>query len=204
MLTCRLMRLSRQIAAQALVVLALVVLASPVLAETAPPPIAADIDRQDPDIDVYALMSGNCPTLKIDGTKFTCKTMGFFHGMHGRVSFTVVLDDPADENHIVSFSGPGSRQASANFYYLSVDRLFLNSKDRPKEDGVPVPLPVASTGSCKQIGSLVLRQITSIACNATDGHGKTFELQFQSDSSPILVRRIKQAPVDSQDPFAKE
>jgi hypothetical protein len=199
MVSCQLMRLSRQIVAA----LALVVLASPVLAESAAPPIAADIERQDPDIDVYALMSGNCPTLKIDGTSFSCKTMAFFHGLHGRVSFTVVLDDPSDESHIVSFSGPGSRQASANFYYLAVDRVFLNSKDRPREDGLPVPLPVASTGSCKQIGSLVLRQITSIACNATDGHGKTFELQFQSDSSPILVRRIKQAPVGSQDPFEK-
>jgi hypothetical protein len=204
MLSCQLMRLSRQIVAQARVVLALVVLASPVLAETAPPSIAADIERQDPDIDVYALMSGNCPTLKLDGTKFTCKTMGFFHGMHGRVSFTVVLDDPADESHIVSFSGPGSRQASSNVYYLAVDRVFLNSKDRPREDGVPVPLPVASTGTCKQIGNLATGQVSSIACTASDSHGKTFELQFQSDGSPILVRRIRQAPVDSQDPFAKE
>ena len=172
------------------------------LAEIAPPQIAADLERQDPDIDIYALMTGNCPTLKVAGQNFACKTIGFFHGMHGRVSFTVVLDDPADDNHIISFSGPGGERTPNNVYNLAVDRVFLNSKDRPKADGVPVPLPVVSTGSCKQVGSLVSRQISSIACSATDGHGKTFELQFQSDGSPIMVRRIKQSPVDSQDnPF---
>ena len=174
---------------------------SPLLAQTIQPQIA-NIERQDPDIDVYALMTGNCPTLKIAGNNFRCKTIGFFHGIHGRVSFTVVLDDPSDDNHIVSFSGPGSRQAAVNVYNLSVDRVFLNSKERPRENGVPVPLPVASTGSCKQIGNLVTGLVSSIACNATDGQGKTFELKFQSDGSPIKVRRIKASPVDSQDdPF---
>jgi hypothetical protein len=174
----------------------------PLRAETAAPSIAADIERQDPDIDVYALMSGSCPTLKVAGQAFGCSTVGFFHGLHGRVSFTVVIDDPSDDSHIVSFSGPGSRQAAVNVYNLSVDRVFLNSKERPRENGVPVPLPVASTGSCKQIGNLVTGLVSSIACNATDGNGKTFELKFQSDGSPIKVRRIKALPVDSQDdPF---
>ena len=183
-----------------LFVFSLVCATSPLLAQTIQPQIA-NIERQDPDIDVYALMTGNCPTLKIAGNSFGCKTMGFFHGIHGRVSFTVVVDDPADDSHIVSFSGPGSRQAATNVYNLSVDRVFLNSQDRPREDGVPVPLPVASTGSCKQIGNLVTGQISSITCNASDGHGKTFELKFESDGSPIKVRRIKASPADSQDPF---
>jgi hypothetical protein len=179
-----------------------VCLARPLLAEIAPPQIAADLERQDPDIDIYALMTGKCPTLNIAGRNFSCKTIGFFHGMHGRVSFTVVLDDPSDDNHIVSFSGSGGQRTVNNVYNLAVDRVFLNSKDRPKADGVPVPLPVVSTGNCKQVGNLVSRQISSIACSATDGHGKSFELQFESDGSPILVRRIKQSPVDSQDnPF---
>jgi hypothetical protein len=177
-------------------------LASPLLAEIAPPRIAADLERQDPDIDIYALMTGKCPTLNIAGRNFACKTIGFFHGMHGRVSFTVVLDDPSDDNHIVSFSGPGGQRTVNNVYNLAVDRVFLNSKDRPKADGVPVPLPVVSTGNCKQVGNLVSRKISSIVCSATDGQGKTFELQFESDGSPILVRRIKQSPVDAQDnPF---
>ena len=116
---------------------------SPLLAQTIQPQIT-NIERQDPDIDVYALMTGNCPTLKIAGNSFRCKTIGFFHGLHGRVSFTVVVDDPADKSHIVSFSGPGSRQSAANVYNLAVDRVFLNSQHRPRADGVPVPLPVAT------------------------------------------------------------
>jgi hypothetical protein len=170
-------------------------------AETAVPPIAADLERQDPDIDIYALMTGKCPTLKVDGQNFACKTIGFFHGLHGRVSFTVVLDDPGDDHHIVSFSGPGGQRSANNVLSLPVDRVFLNSKDRPKEDGLPVPLPVTSSGSCMQVGSLAARQISAISCRATDEHGKTYELQFQSDGSPIMVRRIKQSPIGSQDPF---
>ncbi len=178
-----------------------VCLTTPLLAEPAAPPIAAELERQDPDIDIYALMSGKCPTLKIGGQDFACKTMGFFHGLHGRVSFTVVLDDPGDDHHIVSFSGAGGQRTANNILNLPVDRVFLNSKDRPKEDGVPVPLPVTSTGSCMQVGSLAARHISAISCRATDEHGKTYELQFQSDGSPIMVRRIKQSPVGSQDPF---
>jgi hypothetical protein len=181
-------------------VLSAVCLISPLLAETAPP-ITADVERQDPDIDIYALMTGSCPTLKVAGQNFACKTVGFFHGMHGRVSFTVVVDDPSDDNHIISFSGLGGQRSLNNVYSLPVDRVFLNSKNRPKADGVPVPLPVVSTGSCMQVGSFAARQISSISCSATDGHGKTFELQFQSDGSPIMVRRIKQSPVDSQSPL---
>jgi hypothetical protein len=178
-----------------------VFLTSPLLAEPAAPPIAAELERQGPDIDIYALMSGSCPTLKVGGQNFACKTIGFFHGLHGRVSFAVVVDDPADDHHIVSFSGPGGERTVNNVLNLPVDRVFLNSKDRPKEDGVPVPLPVTSTGSCKQIGSLAARQISAISCSATDGDGKTYELQFKSDGSPIMVRRIKQSPIGSQDPF---
>ena len=192
MKSCRLIR--------GILAFSIVCVTGPLLAQTIQPQIA-NIERQDPDIDVYALMTGSCPTLRIAGNSFRCKTIGFFHGLHGRVSFTVVVDDPADDSHIVSFSGPGSRQAAANVYNLAVDRVFLNSQDRPREDGVPVPLPVTSTGNCKQIGSLGKGVISSITCNATDGQGKTFELQFQSDGTPIKVRRIKASPADSQDPF---
>ena len=178
-----------------------VCLTSPLLAEPAMPPIAADLEHQEPDIDIYALMTGNCRTLKVGAQNFACKTIGFFHGLRGRVSFTVVLDDPSDDHHIVSFSGRGGQRTENNVLNLPIDRVFLNSKDRPKQDGVPVPLPVASTGSCKQVGSLATRQISAISCSATDGHGKTYELQFQSDGSPIMVRRIKQSPIGSQDPF---
>ena len=36
------------------------------------------------------------------------------------------------------------------------------------------------------------------AVSFSDDHGKTYELQFQSDGSPIMVRRIKQSPIGSQ------
>src|SRR5258708_39660095 len=62
-------------------------------------------DRDKPDIDIYALMSGKCPTLKIAGRNFPCKAVGYFHSEKGRANFTVAVDDPADGSHIVAFSG---------------------------------------------------------------------------------------------------
>jgi hypothetical protein len=174
--------------------------ASPLLAQTVAAPLA-NIERQDPDIDIYALMTGKCSTLKVAGRTFACKTVGFFHGIHGRVSFTVVLDDPADDNHVVSFSGENGQRSDNNVYSLPVDHMFLNSKSRPKADGMPVPLPVESLGSCTQVGSIAVRQISSIACSATDNTGKHYELKFEPDSSSVMVRRIRSSPVDARNPF---
>ena len=175
---------------------------TPVAAQTTAPPVAADIERQNPDIDIYALMSGKCPTLKIADRDFACKTVGFFHGEKGRVSFTVVLDDPGDESHIISFSGMNGERTRNDLYDLPVDRIELTSKDRPKADGLPLPLIEPSSGKCRQIGSFVLQQVSNISCTATDQNGKKYELRFESDGSPIMIRRIRQtAPSISQDPF---
>ena len=43
---------------------------------------------QEPDTDIFALMSGKCSTLKIAGRDFACKTVGFFHNEEGRTNFT--------------------------------------------------------------------------------------------------------------------
>jgi hypothetical protein len=167
------------------------------------PALPEDLERQNPDIDIYALMSGKCPKLRIAGRDFGCKTIGFFHGEHGRVNFTVVLDDPADPSHIVSFSGKDGQRSDDNVYQLPVDRMLLNSKDRPKADGVPVPRTELSSGGCRQVGSFATRLISSISCTAVDRHGKFYELQFVSDGSPMLVTRIRQTTV-AQDPAARD
>jgi hypothetical protein len=72
--------------------------------------------------------------------------------------------------------------------------MLLNSKDRPKVDGLPVPSAELSAGSCRQIGSFAAARVSSISCSATDKDGKTYELQFESDGSPMIVRTIKQGP----------
>jgi hypothetical protein len=72
-------------------------LASPAIAEPNYP------DRDKPDVDLYALMSGKCPTLKIAGHAFGCKAVAYFHSEKGRASFTVALDDPADTSTTVAF-----------------------------------------------------------------------------------------------------
>jgi len=183
---------------------AMVFLASPSIAQTVAPVLPEQLEQQDPDIDIYALMTGRCPTLKIAGRDFACKVVGFFHGEHGRVNFTVVLDDPADANHIISFSGKNGQRSDDNVYQLAVDRMLLNSKDRPKADGMPVPRVELSSGTCKQVGSFATRLISSISCAAADKQGKRYELQFVSDGSPMTVTRIRQTTVSSQDPITRD
>src|SRR2546430_1126119 len=52
-------------------------------------------DRDKPDIDIYALMSGKCPTPKIARRAFPCRAVGYFHSEKGRANFTVAADDQA-------------------------------------------------------------------------------------------------------------
>jgi hypothetical protein len=157
------------------------------------------------DIDMYALMSGKCSTLRIAGRDFACKTVAFFHSQQGRADFTIVVDDPDDNSHIISFSGVNARREQQdNLYELSIDRMLLKSKDRPKLDGLPVPFVELSAGVCKQLGNLAKGKIASISCTAMDRNGKQYELQFESDGSPIAVRRFNQSPLPTTARRAKQ
>jgi hypothetical protein len=152
--------------------------------------VSNEAKGQDPDTDIFALMSGKCSTLKIAGRDFACRSVAFFHSEQGRTNFTIALDDPTDESHIVSFSGENGRREQDNLYELPIDRMLLNSKDRPKVDGLPMPFVELSTGICRQLGNFATRQVSSISC--IDNSGKRYELQFESDGSPMTVRRVRQ------------
>ena len=152
---------------------------------------ANEIKPQEADTDLFALMSGKCPTLKVAGRDFACRTVAYAHSTRGRAYFTIALDDPADHNHIISFSGENSRRTQDNLYELTVDRMLLNSKHRPKVDGLPVPYVELSAGMCTQLGNFAAGQVSSIACTATDKNGKKYELRFESDGLPITVRRVR-------------
>jgi hypothetical protein len=159
----------------------------------------------EPDTDLFALMSGKCSTLKIAGRDFACRAVAYFHGEQGRANFTIALDDPADDSHVISFSGENARREEKNnLYELQIDRMLLNSKDRPKVDGLPVPSVELSDGTCRQFGNLAALQISSISCSATDKNGKKYELQFVSDGKPITLRRIRQMPLASEKRRARQ
>lgn len=155
-----------------------------------------------PDVDLYALMTGKCSTLKVAGRDFGCKIVAYFHSEKGRANFTVALDDPADHSHIIAFSGEYGNRTKDDLYLLSVDRMELNSKDRPKMDGLPVPAMELSDGMCRQNGNFARLEVSSITCTATDKKGRQYQLQFVSDGSPITVRRVRaSAPTIRQDPY---
>ncbi len=153
--------------------------------------VSNEAKQDDPDTDILALMSGKCSTLKVAGRDFACRAVAFFHGEQGRANFTIALDDPTDDSHIITFSGQNSRREQDNLYELQIDRMLLNSKTRPKVDGLPVPFVELSAGTCKQLGSFATRQVSSISCSAIDANGKKYELQFESDGSPMNVRKIR-------------
>jgi hypothetical protein len=150
----------------------------------------AEEPKQDPDTIVFALMSGKCSILKVAGRDFKCRAVAFFQTEEGRANFTVALDDPADSSHIVTFSGAHGVRSQDNLYELPIDQMQLKSKDRPKVDGLPVPLIEATTGNCRLVGSLATQQVSSISCSATD-NGRKYQLQFDSDGSPMTLRRIR-------------
>ena len=173
-----------------------ILFAAPAIAEPNYP------DRDRPDIDLFALMSGKCTTLKIAGRDYGCKAVAYFHSEKGRANFTVALDDPADDSHIISFSGEYGHRTRDDLYLLSVDRMELNSKNRPRVDGLPVPALELSDGACRQNGNFARLEVTGITCTATDKKGRQYQLQFVSDGTPITVRRVRMsAPTIRQDPY---
>jgi hypothetical protein len=156
-----------------------------------------ELQRQEPDTVIFAMMSGKCSTLKVAGRDLACRAVAFFQTEEGRANFTVAIDDPGDDSHIITFSGDNGRRPEANLYELPIDRMLLKSKDRPKADGLPVPSVESTAGLCKQVGNFVTLELSSITCTATDKNGKKYELQYQSDGTPMAVRRIKRLRVGS-------
>jgi len=155
--------------------------------------LADEVERHEPEVDMFASMAGKCSTLKVGERDFACTSVAFSHSPGGRSGFIVPLNDPDDETHIITFSGEKSKRGQDNLYELSIDQVLLKSKDRPKADGLPIPSVELSTGTCKQIGNFAAQQVSSISCSATDGNGRKYELQFESDGSPIRVRMIRAA-----------
>ncbi len=152
------------------------------IADQAKPPTA--------NIDLLALMAGKCSTLNIAGHEFTCRTVAYVHSVQGRVYFTIAVDDSADKNHIISFSGENGERTTENLYDLKIDRMLLNSKSRPTVDGLPVPATVKSAGRCVQLGNFATGHVSSVVCSAIDRDGMKYELRFESDGSPMVVRRV--------------
>ena len=164
---------------------------------------ADEAERNAPEIDMFASMTGKCSTLKVVERNFLCTSIAFSHSPGGRSGFTVPLNDPEDDAHIITFSGQESKRDQDNLYELSVDRMLIKSKDRPKVDGLPLPAVEVSTGTCKQNGNLATRQVSSVECVAADEKGRRYQFQFESDGSPIKVRMIRVADTVVEDARAK-
>ena len=161
------------------------------------------VGRHEPEIDMFASMSGKCSVLKVAERDFSCTSVAFSHSPGGRSGFIVPLNDPDDDSNIITFSGENGKRAQDNLYELSIDRMLLKSKDRPKVDGLPVPSIEQSTGTCKQTGNFAMQQVSRVSCIATDASGRKYEFQFESDGSPIKVKLIKMADPAVEDRRSK-
>ena len=152
---------------------------------------------------MLASMTGKCSTLKVAERDFSCTTVAFTHSPGGRSGFTVPLNDPDDDSHIITFSGKNSKSEQDNLYELTIDQMLLKSKHRPKVDGLPIASVKLSTGVCKQIGNFATQRVSSVSCIATDGDGRKYELHFESDGSPIKVWTIRVADTVAEERRAK-
>jgi hypothetical protein len=164
--------------------------------------IADETERHEPDIDMYASMAGKCSSVKVAERDFVCTSVAFFHSPGGRSSFTIPLNDPEDDSHIITFSGDKAKR-DQDVFELSIDQMLLKSKDRPKLDGLPVPSVVPASGSCRQIGNFATQHVSSVACMATDANAVTYEFQFASDGSPIRVMMIRPPDPETDERRAK-
>ena len=151
---------------QQILVLALIIVHAPIS--------AAD----EPDTIIFAMMPGKCSIFKVAGRDTNCRAIAFYQTEEGRANFTVAVDDPDDDSHIITFSGDNGRRLEANAYELPIDRMLLKSKDRPKADGLPIPLVESTLGICKQIGNFVTLEVSTISCTAMDKNAKSYELQY--------------------------
>src|ERR1700684_3820837 len=166
------------------------------------PLVADETELHQPDVDMFAAMAGRCSTLKVAERHFVCTTVAFFHSPGGRSSFTVPLNDPDDDSHIITFSGDRDKR-DADVYELTVERMLLKSKDRPKLDGLPVPSVVLASGACKQVGNFATQKVSSVACAATDANNVKYEFQFDSDGTPIRVMMVRAADPEADERRAK-
>jgi hypothetical protein len=150
------------------------------------------------EIDVFASMAGKCSTLKIADRDFSCTSVAFSHSPGGRSGFTVPLNDPDDDSHIITFSGANGKRGLDDVYELTIDQVLLRSKYNPKEDGLPTPSVEPSTGKCRQVGNLATQHVSGVSCTASDSKGTKYELQFESDGSPIRVKTIRVADPEAE------
>jgi hypothetical protein len=164
--------------------------------------VADETERHEPDIDMYASMIGKCKQVKVAEQDFVCTSVAFFHSPGGRSSFTVPLNDPNDDSHIITFSGDKTKR-DQDVFELSIDQMLLKSKDRPKVDGLPVPSVVPASGSCRQIGNFATQHVSSVSCTATDANEVKYEFQFESDGSPIRVMMIRPPDPETDERRAK-
>src|SRR6267154_314906 len=77
--------------------------------------LAEEVERHDPEIDLFASMADKCSTLKVAERDFACSSVAFTHSPGGRSSFIVPLNDPDDDTHIITFSDEKGRKYEFQF-----------------------------------------------------------------------------------------
>jgi hypothetical protein len=172
----------------------------------APILVSDEAKSQEPDTIMFAAMSGKCTALKVAGRDFGCRAVAYYQTEEGRGNFVIALEDPADDRHIITFSGDNGRRPTDNLFELPIDQMLLKSKDRPMVDGLPTPFVEPSAGLCKQVGNFVTRRVASVSCVATGNDGKKYELQFESDGAPVALKRVKRtrSGLPAMSPFELE
>ena len=162
------------------------------------PAVASDeLQRQEPDTIIFAMMSGKCRTLKVAGRDLHLPGRSFLPD-RGRQGEFYGRDQRSQGRQPYHHVFRRQRAKARSQRIRTADRPdAAEIQGRPKADGLPVPSIEPAAGICKQVGNFVTLELSSISCTATDKNGKKYELQYESDGTPMAVRRIKRMRVGS-------
>jgi TonB family protein len=140
------------------------------------------------DTELAAFMAGKCNSANVGGQAISCKYAAYALTKSGRSNFKIALEDRDDARRAIAFSGVEARKPQSDIYEVSIDKILLYSKDRPKLEGEIDALAKAATGTCRQTGDFSRRKLSNLSCSATDEAGQVYSVDFGSDGSPIKVR----------------
>jgi TonB family protein len=140
------------------------------------------------DTELAAFMAGKCNSASVGGQTMSCKYAAYSLTKSGRSNFKIALEDSEDARRAIAFSGIEAKKPQSDIYEVSIDKILLYSKDRPKDEGEIDPLMKAAAGTCRQVGDFARRKLSNLTCAATDEAGQVYSVDFGSDGSPIKVR----------------
>lgn len=140
----------------------------------------ASTAQEAPALDRLGGFKGECRALTIAGRPARCASQGGIVYLHLRNARTIWMVGLADGKSALAFIGEGDGSDPVKGQVLPLTRV--RSGANPKSSPVPV------TGECRFSASGDKPE--QLVCEARDGKGREFRLDFQADGTPFDLKRF--------------